>query len=442
MTQGTEHSTAMTALLACQQNLDEMKRFIQDYDDESVDLELQAEISRLAVLLQKIEKLVIGIEKRKSSQRDRRLRELNSLIEFMQMAMESLFQKVPNRELAKYIRIDIERSIYKYSHPFLGFFINRFMDIYRSKSVPLKVVTGLAVSSSIAATFIVACLLTFYFRPPSRIERQIADQEAFISRTLKENFPQKNIGVSILQPVETPASSENTQNITALAVQLGLRVDDPKLINLKNQIDVLSVLREQRDLERSDADLVLLAIMVFSSGALGSVISILTRINQFDTKQSEFSQYADPLLPIFTGAFKPIIGSSFGLLFFALINSGIITIQSISDGNDRTRDFFFCAVAFIVGFSERLATDVIRKTENTIAGIPSDNPSELTLELVQNLTNNVESLAGRMTTLESLLKEESDRNRTDAPKTVIIETSVEENEDNSTEPSRSIPGKS
>ena len=107
MTQGTEHATAMTALLACQKNLDEMKRFIQDYDDESVDLELQAEISRLAVLLQKIEKLVIGTEKRTSSQRDRRLRELNSLIEFMQMAMESLFKKVPNRELAKYIRIDI-----------------------------------------------------------------------------------------------------------------------------------------------------------------------------------------------------------------------------------------------------------------------------------------------------------------------------------------------
>jgi hypothetical protein len=440
MIQDKENSTAISALLACQKNLDEMKKFIQDYDEESVDLQLQEEISRLAALLQKIENLVIRAEKRGFRQTEKRVRELNSLIDFMQVAIESLFQKVPNRELAKRIRIDIERSVHNYSYPFLGFFVNRFRDIYRSNSVPLKIVTGLAVSSSIAATFIIACLLTLYFRPPSRIERQIADQEALINRTIQENFPRKN--VPILQQGETPTPGDDSQNITALAVQLGLRVDDPKLINLKSQMDVLSVLREQRDLERSDVDIILLSILVFSSGALGSVISILIRISQFENEKFELTSYTDPLLPIFMGAFKPIIGSSFALLFFALISSGIITVQSISDGNNRNREFFFCAVAFIVGFSERLATDVIRKTENTIGGSPIDNPSEVTLQLVQNLTTNVESLTERISELESLLQSRSDRNSIEPPKKVIVEASVEESEENSTEPNRKIPGKS
>lgn len=385
---------------SCKPHVEKIRSFINKHDNELVDQDLQEEISRLVVLLQKIEKLVIktGLTKTKSVKK--RLCELNILIEFLQLALESLFQKVPNRELAKRIRIDIERVVTKYERPITGVFINRFMDLYRSQSIPLRIVAGLAFSSSVATAFILASLLAFYLRPASEIDRQISKQELLVNN-LREAIVQEKLRDSTLNQEQPPVSEESTENLTTLAVQLGLRLDDPRLIDLKTQTNVLTVLKQQQDLAQADSNLILLTILVFSSGTLGSVVSILIRIHQFDTKESEFTNYTDPLLPIFMGAFKPIIGSAFGLLFFALINSGIITVQSISDRTGRNREFFFCAIAFIVGFSERLASDVIRRAEDTIGGVQSVSPPESTAELVNNLKNSVESLTAHLTALES-----------------------------------------
>ncbi|MHC5856245.1 hypothetical protein [Nostoc sp.] len=79
-----------------------------------------------------------------------------------------------------------------------------------------------------------------------------------------------------------------------------------------------------------------------------------------------------------------MIGGTFSVLFLALINSGIILMfinpsvfklnptTNQESSQDQQRSLIF-VIAFVVGFSERLAKDFIGKAEE-IAGANRDNP--------------------------------------------------------------------
>ncbi|MDX2229479.1 MAG: hypothetical protein NW220_07565 [Leptolyngbyaceae cyanobacterium bins.349] len=162
-------------------------------------------------------------------------------------------------------------------------------------------------------------------------------------------------------------------------------------------------------------------LWVAAAGTLGSIISILIRvIDEFNNKE-----YQDRLTPFFLGFFKPVIGASFGVLFLAIYNaefvdipfvtrtspaSSVITPQAPIEGNsssstvdaresdsgfmnsdqdsgrlnatsqtglglilnknlevekERKEAFFLFAIAFVVGFSERLAKDTIGRIDGS-----------------------------------------------------------------------------
>jgi hypothetical protein len=98
-------------------------------------------------------------------------------------------------------------------------------------------------------------------------------------------------------------------------------------------------------------------MLVGASGAVGSIVSIMVRINQFSDVKVK-----DQSVLFFTGLFKPIIGMAFAIFIFAILNSGILPV-TIQAGKET---FFFIALSFIAGFSERFAQDVAIKTEQTI----------------------------------------------------------------------------
>ncbi|MBC1274845.1 hypothetical protein GNF10_02340, partial [Nostoc sp. UCD121] len=114
--------------------------------------------------------------------------------------------------------------------------------------------------------------------------------------------------------------------------------------------------------------------LAISAGTLGSIISILIRIEEFQKKK-----YSDPLTPFLVGAFKPMIGGAFAVLFLALINSGLISMfinpsifklnptTNQESSQDQQRSLIF-VIAFVVGFSERLAKDFIGKAEEIASG--------------------------------------------------------------------------
>lgn len=98
------------------------------------------------------------------------------------------------------------------------------------------------------------------------------------------------------------------------------------------------------------------------AGAVGSVVSILVRIRDFDNQQAEHRS-----ILFFTGFFKPVVGVASALFVVSLFEAGIITLQLAGPTQEQ---FFYVALAFVAGFSERLAEDLVSKAEKQIVSAP------------------------------------------------------------------------
>jgi hypothetical protein len=105
-------------------------------------------------------------------------------------------------------------------------------------------------------------------------------------------------------------------------------------------------------------------LLVAIAGAVGSVVSIMVRIQDFMHLKNP-----DSSVLFFTGFFKPIVGTSFALFVFAVLSSGLIPVTI----DPLKATYFFAALAFVSGFSERFAKDVATRTEQTVVAIQSSN---------------------------------------------------------------------
>jgi hypothetical protein len=111
-------------------------------------------------------------------------------------------------------------------------------------------------------------------------------------------------------------------------------------------------------------DLVLITII----GALGSVTSIMVRLQDFDTRYS--GRYNNkPGILVLYGFFKPIIGMFFALFCFALLNAGLVPAVVVPEDK---KVYFFITIAFLAGFSERFAGDIIAQVEKRASPAASD----------------------------------------------------------------------
>lgn len=366
-------------------NVQEVRRFIKNIqsscrklDSKQLEEEVQEEISRLVVLLQRIEKLILITSKRKLIQR-----ELSILVDFLELAAESLFQTVPNIHFTTSLRIDIERVIYRYEHPVLGFAINRFIDAYRSPSTSIKVLFGLVTATFLYGTITISIIgslgsyLLWYGSYSETGQRISKVTEEITNINIKQELKQK----ALLKD----------SNVIGSTIEPSLAQKQVELSNLKRlkYLEVGESINFFRQL-----------VWAISAGTLGSIISILIRIEEFQGRK-----YSDRIVPFLTGLFKPIIGASFGILFFTLINSQLVVISGISDketGSGNKKEFLVFAICFVVGFSERLARDVIGKAENVLG-----SSNQISLQSKQTdsfLTDSRDGSAVQQTTQENTLE--------------------------------------
>jgi hypothetical protein len=94
------------------------------------------------------------------------------------------------------------------------------------------------------------------------------------------------------------------------------------------------------------------------AGALGALISVVTRMSadKFHVRHEVGRGYVQRV-----AAFRPFIGSVFGLLvYFALAGDVITGINVPSEMNEGKRFAFFLVFAFAAGFSERMVKEVLR----------------------------------------------------------------------------------
>lgn len=102
----------------------------------------------------------------------------------------------------------------------------------------------------------------------------------------------------------------------------------------------------------------------FACGAVGAIVSVMTRLSRglklIDSQQGHF-------VTILAGAFRPLIGSIFGLALYVFVRGELIPVD-IPDG-DGTEVLFFAALAFLSGFNERWAQDtIVQSAPLSIAG--------------------------------------------------------------------------
>ena len=96
-------------------------------------------------------------------------------------------------------------------------------------------------------------------------------------------------------------------------------------------------------------------VLVGVAGAVGSIVSMLVRIKDFDNEQAEHRA-----ILFFTGFFKPVIGIASALFMAMILEAGLIPLGI---ANTDQRMFFYLALAFVAGFSERLASDIVTQAE-------------------------------------------------------------------------------
>ncbi|BAZ49416.1 hypothetical protein NIES4103_20280 [Nostoc sp. NIES-4103] len=273
--------------------------------------EIQEELAKQIALLQRLFEYIAKIQKKKR----KNLAEcviLQSKVNSAKVALSFLLiGKTKKIIFAKNIRYSIEYYLDRRSS--WGFMNNFFKQAVREWSAPTKVLLGLAMAFpiytiAVPGSLCVAGLLT------------IATQIEW----------------------KTPVNPNSSHKIVS-------RIFKPELT--------------ETHLFFKRYTLVLVSAI---AGTFGSIISILLRLKQYRD-----SAYKGSPAPILVGFTKPLIGTAFGILVFTIINSNIIsTIQVPRAGQDADKTdieyYFFFSIAFVVGFSERLAGDIIQRAESTL----------------------------------------------------------------------------
>ena len=106
----------------------------------------------------------------------------------------------------------------------------------------------------------------------------------------------------------------------------------------------------------------------FAAGALGAVVSVLTRMRREEGFDTDYE--AGRWQPYLLGMFRPFIGAVFGLVVYFALKGDLLQIAVPDDiastGAPDASFYFLALLAFLAGFSERLTKVVLGKTERSI----------------------------------------------------------------------------
>jgi len=273
---------------------------------------VQEELSKSITLLKRVERcLIVAHHKNDRSGKQ----QFKSIATTLQLAIALLQENPDQFLLARRLRRNAEFTIREFTNPIIGRLINAFKYVLYESTTPVKVLFGLGLA------------LPIYLTVP--------------------HLPYQRM---IVQPLLQPILAE-TQPIVSRQDLSTSRVNPPPV--------------SRYDVDRTIALLVLVGI----AGSLGSVVSILTRIKEYENEK-----YTDTMLPVLIGAFKPLIGGSFGIFLFTLIASGLLPLQIKNDAPINEWYAFF-GIAFVAGFSERLVKDIISQTERRVLATSETTPT-------------------------------------------------------------------
>jgi hypothetical protein len=124
---------------------------------------------------------------------------------------------------------------------------------------------------------------------------------------------------------------------------------------------LLAVLFGRLDVPGVDAPLFIACLI---AGSVGAVISVLMRMSgdKFNVDHQIGREYVTKL-----GVARPFIGAIFALLIYFAFQGQLL--QQIKLPDEQSKQFaFYVAAGFVIGFSERLAKDIVQTAEGSLGG--------------------------------------------------------------------------
>jgi len=121
----------------------------------------------------------------------------------------------------------------------------------------------------------------------------------------------------------------------------------------------------------------------YGMGAIGAVISVLTRMSQTRKDGDAFIDYevGRPALRR-VGSFRPVIGAVFAVVLYFALQSGLVNLQTSTGAKtgggeiDQATTFFYAALAFMAGFSERWARVLLGGATRMVGEVDEEHPPD------------------------------------------------------------------
>lgn len=268
----------------------------------AIEDQVQHELSKAIVLLQRIKRCLIQAQYQKHHVR---VAQLESIIIGLASAIAVLLEKPYELHFARRLRRDAEFAVREYKNPLGGRMINAFKYVLYESSTAVKVLAGLALSIPVALTL--------------GLSSQAINYSGMITHFVVDPLVHRECAApeQSVQACEASATAQVNGNLALLA-------------------------------------------SVALAGALGGITSTLIRIREFENER-----YTDTVLPVYIGLIRPFIGGAFGVLVFVLLSSKLLPLQVSENDNSALNKWYgFVAIAFVAGFSERLVKDMISQTED------------------------------------------------------------------------------
>ncbi len=287
---------------------------------------IQDELAKQIVLLQRFGEYISVIQKKRHQSLTDCI-SLQSKLYAINLALSFLLmRKTEKIVLAKNIRYSIEYFLNR-KKP-LGWIVNLFQRSVRELPTPTKVLIGLAMAIPI---YMIAIPVSFW-----------------IVKLLTYDLDTLSLNTS--SPSLSTSTYTNNANVN--------------LAESQENTELTSTIKPRFNYGQYQ-----LVMMVALSGAFGSIVSILIRLQDYKYKD----EYAGSVTPIVVGFAKPLIGTAFGIFIFALLSSQIINFPSVkistsnqpSENNTNAIYYFYFSIAFIVGFSERLDNDIVERVRGS-----------------------------------------------------------------------------
>jgi hypothetical protein len=111
-------------------------------------------------------------------------------------------------------------------------------------------------------------------------------------------------------------------------------------------------------------------ILTLVAGGIGAVVSVLLRITK--GQRIEVDTQAGRRLTALGGSFRPLVGAILGLALYVLLQADLLPLTQGSEGQELA---FYAGIAFLAGFSERWAQDMLLRTTASVSSRTNDAES-------------------------------------------------------------------